>query len=129
MRYRGFLPCPDPFLECQRFVNLHFIRARSSLILFFRIVPLLYITLFVGMVERKKKIVDGEWGEEYLVSAGKYTLEKLGEWATYDKRTLTYQVKIRLVISTIRTQHRNRTSNIVWKNDHNNQYYILSKKV
>jgi len=65
------------------------------------------------MVERKKKIVDGEWGEEYLVSAGKYTLEKLGEWATYDKRTLTYQVKTRLVISTIRTQHRNRTSNIV----------------
>jgi len=35
MRFRGFLSCPDPFLKCQRFVNLavHFIRARSSLIL------------------------------------------------------------------------------------------------
>ena len=32
--FRGFLLCPDPFLECQRFMNLavYFIRARSSLI-------------------------------------------------------------------------------------------------
>ena len=32
--FREFLPCPDLFLECQRFVNLavHFISARSSLI-------------------------------------------------------------------------------------------------
>jgi len=29
--FRGFLPCPDPFLECQRFVNLavHFITRRQ----------------------------------------------------------------------------------------------------
>jgi len=57
--FRGFLPYQDPFLECQHFVNLavYFIRARSSLTLFLRVVPLLYITLLVGVVERKKRIV------------------------------------------------------------------------
>jgi len=51
-------------------VNLavHFIRTRSSLILkcssslFLRVVPLLYITLLVGMVEGKKRIVRGGGG-------------------------------------------------------------------
>ena len=41
----GFRPCPDPFLERQRFVNLavHFIRARSSLILSCSSRPFLFI--------------------------------------------------------------------------------------
>jgi len=53
--FRGSDP-PDPFLECQRFVNLtvYFIRARSSLILF---LVSFYITLFVGMLGGKKRIV------------------------------------------------------------------------
>ena len=53
--FRWF-PCPDPFLECQRFVNFA-VRVRSW------VVPpgcsLLYITLLVGVVEGKKRIVDG----------------------------------------------------------------------
>jgi len=32
--------------------------------LFLRVIPLLYITLLVGMVKRKTRIVDGKWGEE-----------------------------------------------------------------
>jgi len=32
--------------------------------LFLRVISLLYITLLVGMVERKTRIVDGKWGEE-----------------------------------------------------------------
>jgi len=45
--FREFPPCPDSFLECQRFVNLtiHFNRARSSL--FLRIASF-YIMLLVG---------------------------------------------------------------------------------
>ena len=46
--FRGFSPCPDPFLECQRFMNLavHFIRTRSSLILSYSSGPfLLYYLL------------------------------------------------------------------------------------
>ena len=54
----GFSSCPDPFLECQRFVNLavHFIRARSSLILLgirllLAMVTLQYFSKYVGNTE------------------------------------------------------------------------------
>ena len=62
----GFPPCLDPFLECQRFMNLavHF-RARSSLSRAVPpIVPFLYITLFVWSGGRKEENCGWGWGEE-----------------------------------------------------------------
>jgi len=51
--FRGFLPCPDPFLEYQRFVKVLFTRARSNQILSCSFKSLLlYITLLgVGEVQ------------------------------------------------------------------------------
>jgi len=66
----GFLLCPDSFLECQCFVNLavHFIRARSSLILFSEQLrspsgTVLYITLLSGGKEENCGAGEGmrEW--------------------------------------------------------------------
>jgi len=67
--FRGFSLCPDPFLKCQRFMNLviYFIRAMSSLILSYD--PsgrsFFFITLLIGVVKRKKTIMDGDRGERW----------------------------------------------------------------
>jgi len=62
-----------------------------------------------------------------------YTLEKLREWSTYDKRTPTwYQVKTypQHTQSALSEYKIETGSNTVWQNDHNSQHYIiLSKKV
>jgi len=86
--FRGFSPCPNPFLECQRFVNLavYFIRTRSSLILNCSSGPfLLYYTACWSGGE-KKRIMSG--GEE-------------GNWSVFNnwKNGLPYFIYVAAIIS------------------------------
>ena len=65
--FRRFLPCPDPFLECQRFVNFAvlFINARSSLILSCSSgSPLFIYYATYRVVEGEKRIMSGGGGEK-----------------------------------------------------------------